>query len=302
MASVDKNSSGKKTKRGKSSKSGTGGTGGKGTGAKPARVPDPAASKPAAKSKTVKRPTRSAAKSSKSADKPARPSRMRRLTRKMVLFGLSVLVLICLLPFILTLIYAPASVHPVSALMVANRISGQQVKRTWVPMENIAPVVYQAVISSEDGQYCSHGGVDWAAINLVVDDLMEGERPRGASTIPMQTVKNLYLWSSRSYLRKFLEVPLALYIDLIWSKRRTMEIYLNIAQWGPGIYGIEAAAQHHFKRSAKRLSRAQASLLAVTLPNPILRNPRKPNRGMRRLAKLVESRSRQSGAYVRCMR
>ena len=107
----------------------------------------------------------------------------------------------------------------------------------------------------------------------------------------MQTVKNLYLWSSRSYLRKFLEVPLALYIDLIWSKRRTMEIYLNIAQWGPGIYGIEAAAQHHFKRSAKRLSRAQASLLAVTLPNPILRNPRKPNRGMRRLAKLVESRS-----------
>ena len=139
-------------------------------------------------------------------------------------------------------------------------------------------------------------------MNLVVDDLIEGERPRGASTIPMQTVKNLYLWSSRSYIRKGLEVPLALMVDAIWSKRRLLEIYLNIAEWGPGIFGIEAAARHHFKRSAKSLSRRQAALLAVTLPNPHLRNPRKPRRGMRRLARLVERRAKQSGAYIKCVR
>ena len=171
-----------------------------------------------------------------------------------------------------------------------------------MPLDDVSPFVYQSVVSSEDGQYCSHNGVDWDAVDLVVDNLIDGERPRGASTIPMQTVKNLFLWNSRSYLRKLLEVPLALTADWAWDKRRMMEIYLNIAEWGPGIFGIEAAAQHHFKRSAKKLTRRQAALLAVTLPNPIARNPRKPNRGLQRLARLVEKRARQSGAYVKCLR
>ena len=119
----------------------------------------------------------------------------------------------------------------------------------------------------------------------------------------MQTVKNLYLWSRPlGSVRKVVELPLAVYFDAVLSKRRIMEIYLNIAEWGPGIYGIEAAAQHHFGISAKQLSRRQAALLAVTLPNPIARNPAKPGPGLRRLAKLIERRAGRSGAYVGCLR
>ena len=211
-------------------------------------------------------------------------------------------VLICLVPLLLTLIYIPSSVQPVSTLMMKNRVVGSKVDRRWVPLDDISPFVYQSVISSEDGQFCAHDGVDWAAVNLVVDDLIEGERPRGASTIPMQTVKNLFLWTSRSYVRKGLEVPLALYADLVWSKKRMMEIYLNVVEWGPGIFGIEAAARHHFKKSAKQLTRRQAAYLAVTLPNPIARNPLKPSRGLQRLAQLVEKRAKQSGAYIKCLK
>lgn len=186
--------------------------------------------------------------------------------------------------------------------MIWNKIKGEPVTRKWVALEDISPNVWQSVISSEDGQFCRHSGVDWGEINLVIDDALEGEPVRGASTIPMQSVKNLYLWPSRSFVRKVLEVPLAMLVDTVWDKKRLMEIYLNIAEWGPGIYGIEAAAQHHFKRSAAKLSRRQAALLAVTLPNPILRNPVKPNRGMRRLSRLVERRAKASGAYVGCLR
>ena len=212
------------------------------------------------------------------------------------------LVLVCIAPFALMLVYKIPSIQPVSTLMISKWISGEPVKRNWVSLNDISPFVYQSVISSEDGQFCAHNGVDWEAVDLVVDDLIDGERPRGASTIPMQTVKNLFLWNSRSYLRKALEVPMALAADAAWSKRRMMEIYLNIAEWGPGIFGIEAAAQYHFKKSAKKLTRGQAAILAVTLPNPIVRNPRKPNRGLRRLANLVEKRARQSGAYIKCLR
>ena len=212
------------------------------------------------------------------------------------------LVLVCLTPFLLMLLYSSSSVHPVSTLMITRWVTGEPVKRTWVDFDDISPFVYQSVVSSEDGQFCTHNGVDWEAVDLVVDNLLEGERPRGASTIPMQTVKNLFLWNSRSYVRKVLEVPLALAADKIWSKRRMMEIYLNIAEWGPGIFGIEAAARHHFKKSAKKLTRRQAAMLTVTLPNPIVRNPRKPNRGLLRLGRLVEKRAKQSGAYVKCLR
>ena len=226
-----------------------------------------------------------------------------RFTLRWIVLRLAFLILLlCLAPFLLMLAYSSSSVHPVSTLMVMGWVTGEPVERTWVSFEDISPFVYQSVVSSEDGQFCNHKGVDWEAVDLVVDDLLEGERPRGASTIPMQTVKNLFLWNSRSYVRKVLEVPLALAADRIWGKRRMMEIYLNVAEWGPGIFGIEAAARHHFNRSAKKLNRRQAAMLTVTLPNPIVRNPRKPNRGLQRLGRLVEKRARQSGAYVKCLR
>ncbi len=186
--------------------------------------------------------------------------------------------------------------------MLYDQFAGRNVRRIWVPVERIAPVLVNSVMMSEDGRYCRHNGVDWNAVNLVIDDAIEGEPTRGASTITMQVAKNLFLWNSRSYVRKALEVPLALYIDLIWSKRRQMEIYLNIAEWAPGVYGIGAAAKHHFGRPAAKLSRRQAALLAVTLPNPRLRNPKKPSRRMRTLARINQTRARQAGAYVQCLR
>ncbi len=173
--------------------------------------------------------------------------------------------------------------------------------RQWVKLDDIAPALAQSVLMSEDGKYCFHDGVDWSQLNKVIDGALEGERTRGASTIPMQTVKNLFLWSSRSYVRKGLEVPLAMLADAVWSKRRLLEIYLNIAEWAPGIYGIEAASQHYYGIPAAKLSRRRAAYLAVTLPNPNVRNPTKPSNGMVRLARIVERRAHQSGAYIKCL-
>jgi monofunctional biosynthetic peptidoglycan transglycosylase len=139
-------------------------------------------------------------------------------------------------------------------------------------------------------------------MKAVLEDALDGGPSRGASTITMQTVKNLFLWSRPAATpRKVLELPYAVYVDLVVPKRRILEIYLNIAEWGPGIYGVEAAARHHFKRSAKDLSRRQAALLAVTLPNPIERNPAKPGPGLSRLASMIERRASRAGGYVGCL-
>ena len=188
---------------------------------------------------------------------------------------------------------------PVSTLMLWNRLRGEPVRRERVAFEDIAPPLAQAVIMTEDGKYCSHGGVDWEAIREVMSS--DADRRRGASTITMQTAKNLFLWQSRSYIRKALEIPLALYMDLVWSKRWQMEIYLNIAQWGEGIYGAEAAAQHHFNRPASKLSYRQAALLAASLSNPVEFNAGKPGPRTRRIAGIIEKRARQSGAYIKCL-
>jgi monofunctional glycosyltransferase len=221
----------------------------------------------------------------------------RSILGKLIRYG----VILALVPVALMLIYVIPVIHPVSTLMLKDMVTLKGYDRQWVDIEDIAPVLIHSVMMSEDGQFCTHSGVDWKAVNQVVDDAIEGEPSRGASTIAMQSVKNLYLWSSRSVIRKAIELPYALVADLIWSKRRMMEIYLNIAEWGPGIYGIEAAARHHFKTSAKNLTARQASLLAVSLPNPILRNPAKPSRGLNRLAKVNERRAAQAGGYVECV-
>ncbi len=246
------------------------------------------------KKKPVKKPARKPVKKTQKAKRP--------LWRRLARWSLIVLTILVLVPLLLGLLYRSPSVHPVSTLMIYERILGKRVKRDWVPITKIAPVLVQSVMMSEDGRYCAHDGVDWDAINMIIDDAMEGEKTRGASTITMQSVKNLFLWNSRSYLRKMLEVPLALYVDAIWSKQRQMEIYLNIVEWGPGIYGAEAAARHYFNRSAKRLNRHQAALLAVTLPNPHLRNPKKPSRRMKVLASINRRRAQQAGAYIGCLK
>jgi len=216
-------------------------------------------------------------------------------------FVLRALIAVVALPFLLMLLYTIPIVHPVSTLMLRDIVLLRGYERQWVDFDDIAPELVQSVLMSEDGQYCFHDGVDWGALNLVIDEALDGESTRGASTIPMQTVKNLFLWSSRSYIRKALEVPLAIAADTIWSKRRLMEIYLNVAQWGPGVYGIEAASLYYFGVPASKLNRRRAAYLAVTLPNPHVRHPDQPSRGMTRLARIVERRARQSGAYIKCL-
>jgi monofunctional biosynthetic peptidoglycan transglycosylase len=185
--------------------------------------------------------------------------------------------------------------------MLARMFTGQSVDRRWIKLDDIASVVPQSVIMSEDGQFCSHRGVDWDELTAVIDDALDGEKTRGASTLPMQTVKNLFLWPQRSFIRKGFEIPYAIFADAVLPKHRIMEIYLNIAEWDEGIFGIEAASRHYFNRSASKLSRRQAALLTVTLPNPKKRNPAKPSRSLNRLAKIVEKRATQSGAYIKCL-
>jgi len=208
---------------------------------------------------------------------------------------------LALIPAVLTFLYMPPFVHPVSTLMLKDLVTFSGYDRRWVSIDEVAPVLAHSVIMSEDGQFCSHRGIDWGEMRLVIDDALSGEATRGASTIPMQTVKNLFLWQGRSMIRKGLEVPLAVYFDLVLSKKRIMEIYLNIAEWGPGIYGIEAAAQTHFGVSARQLTARQAALLTVALPNPIDRNPAKAGPGLRRLATIVQRRAARAGGYVGCV-
>jgi monofunctional biosynthetic peptidoglycan transglycosylase len=230
------------------------------------------------------------------------PARSPRFRVRRIFGGLALLLLaVLVLPYLLIPLYAWKPVHPVSTLMLAETLSGRSYERQWVDFEDIAPVLVQSVMMSEDGQFCLHSGIDWEALNLVIDDALDGEATRGASTIPMQTAKNLFLPPTRSVIRKALEIPMAMWMDVVWSKRRLMEIYLNIAEWAPGIYGIEAAAQAYFGVPAAKLSAAQSALLAVTLPNPIKRNAASPSPGMRRLAGIIEDRARQSGAYIKCL-
>ena len=124
---------------------------------------------------------------------------------------------------------------------------------------------------------------------------------RGASTITMQTAKNLFLWPGRSVVRKGLEIGMALVLGKAWSKARTLEIYLNIAEWGDGLYGIEAAARRYFHKSASELNAHEAALLATALPNPILRNPARPTALHRRLAARVEAKVRDSADLLNCL-
>jgi monofunctional biosynthetic peptidoglycan transglycosylase len=234
-------------------------------------------------------------------DEQVAPAEERRLRPRIIRAVLIALLVVFVGPYFLILLYRIDFVRPVSTLMLADLATLQGYDRRWVDFEDISPNVVRAVMMSEDGQFCNHGGVDWNQLQSVIDDAMAGEATRGASTIPMQTAKNLFLWNGRSFVRKGLELPLALVLDAVWPKERTMEVYLNVAEWGPGIYGIEAAARHHFKTSAAKLSRQQAALLAVSLPNPIDRVASKPGPGLKRLANVVDRRARASGDYITCL-
>jgi monofunctional biosynthetic peptidoglycan transglycosylase len=219
------------------------------------------------------------------------PGRIARFLLKSLLVALAlVAVLIALGRFL----------PPVSTLMLARWASGQSVERDWTPLENISPHLVAAVIASEDGAFCRHRGVDWDALGQVLG--REGGPSRGASTIPMQTAKNLFLWPSRSYVRKGLELPLAMALDFAWPKARTLEVYLNIAEWGEGLFGAQAAARLHFGVDAAALSPRQAALLAAALPNPLARDPARARGRHALLARIIERRALAGGALTACLR
>ena len=226
----------------------------------------------------------------------ASSARARRLWRR-IAYGI---IALCALPVLLTLVYAV--VPPVSIPMLERYVTGQPVDRRWTRLADIAPIARFSVMASEDGGFCRHWGVDFGAISLVLRQGGGNGPSRGASTIAMQTAKNLYLWPLPTYVRKPLEIPMALWLNLIWSKRRTLEVYLNIAQWGEGIYGIEAASQHYFKKPAARLNGREAAQLAVSLPNPIRRDAGSPTRRLRNLAGLITNRARNSSGYFDCVK
>jgi monofunctional glycosyltransferase len=211
-----------------------------------------------------------------------------------------ILVLLLLLPYLLTPLYRV--VDPPSTLMLWRRATGHPIDRTWVPLTAIAPALPRSVIAAEDGKFCSHHGIDFAELRAAIEEADDISTMRGGSTITQQTAKNLFLWQGRSYVRKALEFPLALWMDLVLGKRRVMEIYLNIVAWGPGSeFGAEAGARYAFGKSARDLSPHEAALLASILPNPRLRSARRPGSGVVRLAGIYQGRIVKFAPRMTCL-
>ncbi|MDB6062584.1 MAG: mtgA [Verrucomicrobiaceae bacterium] len=162
-----------------------------------------------------------------------------------------------------------------------------------VSIERISTNLQRAVIASEDGRFCIHHGIDFDAVADAVEDYSDGEKLRGASTISMQVSRNVFLWTGGGAARKVLEAPLALSLDAAWSKRHIIEIYLNIAEWGPGIFGAEAAAQYYFHKPAAQLSPYESARLAAILPNPIRWNAAKPTPYIESRTRTIQIRAMQ---------
>ncbi|MEO9969042.1 MAG: monofunctional biosynthetic peptidoglycan transglycosylase [Hyphomonadaceae bacterium] len=157
---------------------------------------------------------------------------------------------------------------PGSILMIERGLSGATVRRDWTPIEHISPELVRAVIAAEDTGFCRHDGVDIDAISKALEEREQGRGLRGASTITQQTAKNVFLWNGGGLARKAVEAWMATFVDFLWGKRRVMEAYLNIAEWGDGLFGAEAAAQAKFGKSARDLTKQEAALLAAVLPSP----------------------------------
>ena len=211
------------------------------------------------------------------------------------------LLVVLLAPPALLLVYRFLPV-PVTPLMVIRLIEGEGLSQQWVSLADIAPALAEAVVAAEDNRFCAHWGFDLPELEGQVEALLAGERARGASTITMQTAKNLFLWPERSLLRKLLEAALTPQIALLWPKRRVIEVYLNIVEFGPGIYGAEAAAQSYFGKPAAALSRREAALLAAVLPHPRESSPARPSAYLEDRARTIRGRIGQLGPMLDCVR
>src|SRR5215469_4777442 len=168
---------------------------------------------------------------------------------------------------------------PGTPLMLIRRVEGYGIDKSWRRLDDISPHLIRAAMAGEDARFCRHHGFDWGAIATAWDRYQSGHgRLLGASTISMQTAKNVFLWPGRDWLRKGFEAWFTALIELAWGKRRIMEIYVNVVEWGPGIYGAEVAARYYFRKSADALNPEEAVRLAAALPDPLGWSPRRPGR------------------------
>jgi monofunctional biosynthetic peptidoglycan transglycosylase len=190
---------------------------------------------------------------------------------------------------------------PVTPLMLIRAAQGQGIDRDWVDYGAIAPALARAVIASEDNLFCRQSlGFDFGALREQLEAWQDGETPRGASTITMQTAKNLFLWPGRDPVRKVVEAWLTPQIALLWPRRRVLEVYLNIVEFGPGIYGAEAAARAHFGKAAAALTGREAALLAAVLPSPLTRDAGAPSAWLNQRAAGIQRRAAQLGRLAAC--
>ncbi|BBK31166.1 monofunctional biosynthetic peptidoglycan transglycosylase [Stella humosa] len=213
-----------------------------------------------------------------------------------------ILLVLAALPLLLIVAYRWID-PPATPLMAIRWVEGAAIDRRPVALAAIAPALPRAVIASEDNRFCTHHGIDFEAVQDALDEQEETGRLRGASTITMQVARNLFLWPGGGFVRKAIEAPLALAIDAFWPKRRIMEVYLNIAEWGDGIFGAEAAARRHFRKAARDLTRTEAARLAAVLPNPRRWNAGAPTGYIQRRTATIDARTNQLGpANLGCIR
>ena len=221
--------------------------------------------------------------------------------RRLLLFLGIILLTLLVLPYLIAPFYR--FIQPVSTPMLWRWATGARVERVALPLDRIAPALPLAVIVAEDGSFCRNHGIDLGAMREAFEQAGDMEEARGASTITQQTAKNLFLWPGHSFVRKALEIPLAIWINLVLPKRRILEIYLNIVEWGPnGQFGAEAAARWAFGKPARDLTAREAAELAAILPNPVRRSARAPSALVRRLAGLYERRAAAHPALDACIR
>lgn len=225
-----------------------------------------------------------------------KPRRRGRWLDRIVLAAL----MLAIAPVVLLVLYHV--VHAPSLPMIGRWLTLQPVDRQWVALSDVSRAAAAAVVAAEDTRFCLHSGVDWGALREVLEEADEEGPSRGASTLTMQLVKNLFFWPLPTYGRKALEMPYAMIANAILGKRRTLELYLNVVEWGNGIFGIQAAALHFFKKPARQIEPREAILLAAMLPNPTRRDPTRPTARHRILAQAVARRMNSGGLDLSCLK
>jgi monofunctional biosynthetic peptidoglycan transglycosylase len=222
-------------------------------------------------------------------------TKFRRLRRTLIRLAIALLVL----PTLIIAAYRFID-PPITPLMVIRLFEHEGLDKDWVPLEQISPHLVNAVIAAEDNRFCDHLGFDGEAIWQQIEAWSSGERPRGASTITMQTAKNILLWPGRDPIRKLIEAWLTPQVELMWSKKRILEVYLNIAEMGAGIYGAEAAAQAYFGKPASKLRPREAAVIAAILPSPRSWSVSSPSDEINYRARSILRRIPQLGPLLAC--